>query len=209
MTNLERAGQDEKRPHAVGRESSPAGTHVPQTNTDALQTSPVFDFETVFVREASFVWNSLRRLGVPTADVDDALHDVFVAVYRQRASYDPSRSLRGWLFGFAHRVAANQRRAIRRRRESAEPVDEPVSAAPLPDELVRERDKHRIFLELLETVPLERRAVLVLHDFEGVAMDEVAASLTIPVNTAYSRLRVARSELLAAADRLRSKRGEL
>jgi DNA-directed RNA polymerase specialized sigma24 family protein len=42
-----------------------------------------------------------------------------------------------------------------------------------------------------------------------VAMDEVAASLTIPVNTAYSRLRSAREELLAAATRLRARRGEL
>ncbi len=207
MTIVGRIGQEEERPCTVRRESAPEGKHV--LRTAAPQTSPSFDFETVFIREASFVWNSLRRLGVPTADVDDALHEVFVAVYRQRGTYDPGRSLRGWLFGFAHRVAANQRRTIRRRRESPETGQEPTSTAPLPDELLGERDKQRIFLELLEAVPLERRAVLVLHDLEGVAMDEVATSLAIPVNTAYSRLRQARDELLAAAARLRKMRGEL
>jgi len=190
------------------------GTHVPPLPEIPHDTEPrpargSLDFQAVFVHEASFVWNSLRRLGVPAADVDDALHDVFVAVYRNRSTYDVSRSLRGWLFGFAHKIAANQRRTIRRRRESPEDQVEPASTAPLQDELLLERDKQRVFLELLDALPLERRAVLVLHDVEGEAMADVAAALGIPANTAYSRLRVAREELMAAAARMRAKRGEL
>jgi RNA polymerase sigma-70 factor (ECF subfamily) len=47
-----------------------------------------------------------------------------------------------------------------------------------------------------------------LHDLQECPMAEVAERLEIPVNTAYSRLRVAREELLKAAGRLRRARGE-
>lgn len=51
-----------------------------------------------------------------------------------------------------------------------------------------------------------RRAVFVLYELDGVPMDGIARTMSIPVNTAYSRLRVAREEFRAAVTRLR--RGE-
>ena len=186
----------------------PEGFPVPST-TEAPSEPQAFDFERVFVEQASFTWNSLRRLGVPSADLDDAIHDVFVAVYRQRDSYDPTRSLRAWLFGFAHRVAANQRRTIRRRREDYDTDLELQSSAPLQDDLLAERQRQRLFHQLLDTLSLERRAVLIMHDVDGEAMADVASALGIPVNTAYSRLRLAREDLLAAGRRFRAQRGEL
>jgi RNA polymerase sigma-70 factor (ECF subfamily) len=179
------------------------------STTEVLTEPQVFDFESVFVRDAPFVWTSLRRLGVASADADDAVHDVFVAVYRQRSTYDPSRSLRAWLFGFAHRVAANQRRTVRRRRESPEIDTDVASSLPLQDEIVQARDKQRDLLALLQAIPLERRAVLIAHDIDEEPMADVASALGIPTNTAYSRLRIAREELLAAGRRLRAQRGEL
>jgi RNA polymerase sigma-70 factor (ECF subfamily) len=208
VTRTDAGGQLDLRPAGARAISPSERIRVPST-TEARREPQPFDFERVFVREASFVWNSLRRLGVPSADLDDALHDVFVAVYRQRETYDSARSLRAWLFGFAHRVAARQRRTIQRRRESHTLDVEPRSTAPLQDEIVREREKQRVFLELLDALPLDRRAVLILHDVDGEAMADVASAIGIPVNTAYSRLRLAREDLLAAGRRLQAHRGEL
>jgi len=42
---------------------------------------------------------------------------------------------------------------------------------------------------------IDKRAVLVMHDMDGVAMPKIAEALSIPLNTAYSRLRLARQEL--------------
>jgi RNA polymerase sigma-70 factor (ECF subfamily) len=60
----------------------------------------------------------------------------------------------------------------------------------------------------LTRVALERRAVLLLHEVEGHRMPEIAESLGIPLNTAYSRLRLARQEYELAVRRLRAQRGE-
>jgi RNA polymerase sigma-70 factor (ECF subfamily) len=53
----------------------------------------------------------------------------------------------------------------------------------------------------LETIPLPRRAVLVMHELDEVPMRQVAAALSIPLFTAYSRLRMARKELEATVRR--------
>ena len=57
-------------------------------------------------------------------------------------------------------------------------------------------------LAALERIPLPRRAVLVMHDLDDVAMNGVAKVLSIPLFTAYSRLRKARKELESAMRRL-------
>ena len=73
------------------------------------------DFGTFFDREFSYVWNTLRRLGIHERDVEDISHEVFLRVYGQWAAYDPSRAARPWLFGFAYRAAADYRRLARHR----------------------------------------------------------------------------------------------
>src|SRR4051812_29691540 len=63
-----------------------------------------------------FVWRSVRRLGVPDADADDAVQQVFIVTSR-RLETIPDGSERAFLFGTAIRVASHARRAIRRRGE--------------------------------------------------------------------------------------------
>ena len=63
-----------------------------------------------------FIWRLLRRLGVETADVDDAAQQVFIVVAGRLHGLDLNRA-REFLFGVALRVAANARRARQRRKE--------------------------------------------------------------------------------------------
>ena len=61
-------------------------------------------------------------------------------------------------------------------------------------------------LRALDRVDIGRRAVFILADLEGRAVPEIATELGIPLNTAYSRLRLAREEFAAAALRLAKER---
>lgn len=40
----------------------------------------------------------------------------------------------------------------------------------------------------------EKRCLVVMHDLEEIAVPEIATLLAVPMNTAYSRLRLARAE---------------
>jgi RNA polymerase sigma-70 factor (ECF subfamily) len=161
-------------------------------------------FRQIFDTELSFVWNALRRFGVADRDLEDVAHEVFVVVDRHLAEYDPARPLRPWLFAIAFRCASDYRRRARHRHETltCQQVDRTDPSETADVRLVRTEERNLARRALL-SVPDDRRAVVILHDFEDFPMNEVAAALGIPIKTAYSRLRLGREELVASARRLR------
>jgi RNA polymerase sigma-70 factor (ECF subfamily) len=163
------------------------------------------EFPEIFGRYSAYVWTALRRLGAEQRDLEDLTHDVFVSVFRHLSEYDPSRPIKPWLFAFAFRVASDSRRRMRRRPEV---IGEPADArdpSPSAVEQLLARERRELAWAALETLELGRRAVFVLHELDGYSIPEVAASLGMPLATAYSRLRLARQDFDRAASRLRSR----
>jgi RNA polymerase sigma-70 factor (ECF subfamily) len=156
----------------------------------------------VFARELDYVCCALRRLRVPSSDVEDLAHEVFLVLHRRWSDYDPSFPIRPWLFGIAFRVAAAHRR--REGRQVSRPLLEVEDLSPSAEHAIQARQARAIILAALEQVPLPRRAVLVMHDLDGVTMRDIAAALSIPLFTTYSRLRKARKELEAAVRSLQN-----
>ena len=155
-------------------------------------------FRAVYDSHVAFVWRNLRRLGVADADVEDKVQEVFVVAHRRWSDFvDRGHGPRAWLFQIALRVAADARR--HRRRHPVDPdgglaqdrmsIDAPQAAAVARKEALNLLDR------ALETIEIGRRAVLVLHEIEQMTAPEISRTLDIPLNTVYSRLRVARLEL--------------
>lgn len=68
-------------------------------------------------------------------------------------------------------------------------------------------EDRRLVTRALDAIAIERRAVFVMHDMDGIAVPEIARVLEMPLNTAYSRLRLARDEFRDAIRRLSSSTG--
>lgn len=180
---------------------------ISQSSDVTPRASPAnLDLSAIFAEHFDYVWHTLQRLGVRDADLEDFSHEVFLKVHARLESYDPSRPLRPWLFGFAYRVAADYRRLARHRVEvigaSVEAID-PVRPA---DQRIEDAEERGLVLAALATIDLGRRAVLLMHDADEIPIPEVARELGIPVNTAYSRLRIGRDELSSAIKILRRRR---
>ena len=158
-------------------------------------------FRAIFETELKYVWNTLRYLGVRSDDLRDVAQEVFLTVFQRFDDYDPSRSVRTWLFVIAYHAASNYRRLARHHREVLGSESEPAAADPNVEQLVAAREQSERLIQMLDQIDLDKRAVLVMHDMDGIAMPEIAASLSIPLNTAYSRLRLARGELQERAQR--------
>ena len=165
-------------------------------------------FRTLFDQHFGYVWSVLRRLGVRTEDAEDRAIEVFLAVRGKLHTLDAARPVRPWLFGFAYHVALHARRAAARRREVFGVDHELEAPGARADELLAAAEDRSLLQDALDELDLARRAVLVMHDWDGEPMPEVARALGIPVNTAYSRLRLARTDLAAAVRRLRARRGD-
>ena len=160
-------------------------------------------FEAVYRDQVGYVLHSLRRLGVHDRDLEDLAHDLFIVVARKLDDHDKERPIRPWLFGIAFRVALDYRRSARSRREQlGDAASDPVDARPMADAQLEVAEKQRLVLAALDTLRMDQRAVFVLHDLDGTRVPEIAAALGIPLNTAYSRLRLAREQFASAVREL-------
>jgi len=152
-----------------------------------------------FQRELDYIHRTLHRLGAPGSEVDDLAQDVFLALRGSWTNYDRERPLRPYLFGIAFRIVAAHGR--KRRREMPLGVIDADDPRPRAEEVLQTKQARAVLLAALERIPLPRRAVLVMHDLDEVAVEEIAAVLAIPRFTVYSRLRKGRRELEAAVRR--------
>jgi RNA polymerase sigma-70 factor (ECF subfamily) len=167
-------------------------------------------FRFLFDTEFSYVWNTLRRLGVHESDVLDQAQEVFLVVHSLLPDYDASRPVRPWLFAIAYRIACRYRSLARHRHEvHADAPPEPIDPAPMADRKMETDQARELMLEAIQGIELPRRAVFILSEIEERPMADIAAALQIPVNTAYSRLRLAREDFEKAARRLLARRAGL
>jgi RNA polymerase sigma-70 factor (ECF subfamily) len=163
----------------------------------------------VFEEHADHVGNSLRRLGVRDADVPDLVQEVFVVVHRILQDYDPTRPMWPWLFGITYRTAAAYRRkAFREVLDDGALSAERADSSKNVEEAMRKGEDRELVIQALQHVELTRRAVFVMADIDDVPVPEIASALGIGVNTAYSRLRLAREDFRTAATRLLKQRGD-
>jgi RNA polymerase sigma-70 factor, ECF subfamily len=170
-----------------------------------VNPGPPPDLPALYRSEFSYVWKALRRLGAPPNDIEDLVHDVFVVVHRHLGDYDPTRPLRPWLFGISVRVLADFRRTARNRHEVVGDAGEPVDAAATPHERMERVEARTLLLKALDRLDLDQRAVFVMHEIDEVPVPEIAAALSVPVNTAYSRLRLARAGVADFVEKMRTK----
>ena len=146
----------------------------------------------VYRLHGDFVRRTAGHLGVPEAQRDDVVHDVFLIVYRRLPQFDPAHgSWRSWLFGITKRVAMHHRRARARHERRLRVVPEPARR-PGPDEAFARRQVVDRIEAFLQTLSPAKRIVFTLTDIEGMSAAEVARSLELNVNTVYTRLRSAR-----------------
>lgn len=147
------------------------------------------------------IWRTLRRLGLSEADADDGAQQVFLTTARKLQQVEVERE-RAFLLGVAVRVAADQRKARRRRRlEPESTLQELVCPGPDPEQVLARHRACELLDGFLDELNDELRAVFALYEIEGLTMREIASALATPPGTVASRLRRARAEFEAAVQR--------
>jgi RNA polymerase sigma-70 factor, ECF subfamily len=139
-----------------------------------------------------------RMLGRPE-DAADATQEVFLICLRKLGGFRGRSAFTTWL----HRVAANVCYEALRKRSRERAADQEIEPPAEPDHAdasAAALDVHRA----LQDVPEEFRAVLILHDLQGVPYNEIAEALGVPIGTVKSRLhrgRVALARVLRGEHR--------
>jgi RNA polymerase sigma-70 factor (ECF subfamily) len=179
--------------------------------TTAPGPEPRLTFAELYDSCFSFVWRTARRLGTPEASLDDVVQEIFMVAYRRQAEFEGRSSPKTWLYGIAFNVVRAHRRELAAKQPhlllEERRVDPGllVDATDGPDEHAAKHEAARFLEQFLDSLDDDRRDVFVLAELEQLSAPEIAASLGAPLNTVYSRLRLARIEFSKALARRRAR----
>ena len=172
---------------AAQRDQMPALAHALPT-TAAAAVAPSFD--EVYAAHVAFVWRVLRTFGLSGAQLEDAVQDVFLVVHRRLSEWEGRAAITTWLFSIARRVASSHRRRSGAGR-TEELTEEPAGGADTFAAMSRAQAAAKVF-QILQRLDEDKRVVFALVELEQLSVPEVARMLDLNLNTAYSRLRLAR-----------------
>jgi len=159
---------------------------------DPVSGAAAPSFDAVYDAHVGFVWRVLRTLGVTETQIEDAVQDVFVVVHRRLCEWEGRAAITTWLFAIARRVASAYRRRATTPNNRTEALhDEHVAHTDTFADMSRAQAAATV-LEILQQLDEDKRIVFALVELEQLSVPEVAQMLDLNLNTAYSRLRLAR-----------------
>ena len=180
-----------------GPEDSPHELETDEEQMLAFTQGSSTAFAELFARYQQPVFGFFRRRINDPARAEELTQDTFVAILRASTRYEPSALFRTYLYAIAYRILKAYRRkaAFRATFMVGNSAHREPSAPGMFDTDFAVRDA----IGRLE--PIDRE-ILMLREFEQLGYDEIAAVLSLPINTVRSRLfraRTALRELLAVA----------
>lgn len=134
---------------------------------------------------------SLAARIVGTGDAEEVAQEAFVRIFRGLDRFRGDSQLSTWIYRLAVNAALTHAERRPRRTQGEEAlVDVPAPETSASDPYLSQRLE-----QALAQLPAGYRAVLVLHDVEGLQHEEIASVLGCRVGTSKSQLHKARARM--------------
>jgi RNA polymerase sigma-70 factor (ECF subfamily) len=162
-----------------------------------LRSGEAAAFEQLVQRYQHRVFGVAARMLGNAAEAEEIAQEVFVRAHRGLADFRGDAKLSTWLYAIASRLCLNRlgtgERSAHRRGE--EILMRLPHEADGPDAALEQSELEGALHRAIAELPDDRRIVVVLRDLEGLAYEDIAAALDLPVGTVRSRLHRARTDL--------------
>ncbi len=134
---------------------------------------------------------------------EDLLQETLIRIARGLPGFEQRSNLTTWAFSIATRVAADHYRQPANRMAIVDIADasEPPAAEGAADERLVIDEMNACVRQVIDSLPEDYRAALVLHDLEGMTAAQAAEISGCTVATAKMRIHRARARLAEALER--------
>jgi RNA polymerase sigma-70 factor (ECF subfamily) len=130
----------------------------------------------------------MYRMARNTAAAEDLAQEVFLRVYRSRASYEASAKFTTWLYRIATNLAVNHARDTRHERPEVtvsidEPDDDTGTTFELPDgnltaeQAMVRRERMLAIRSKVEALPEQQRLAVIMHKYQQMDYKQIAEVL--------------------------------
>ncbi len=149
------------------------------------------------------VFNVCYRMLGNRTEAEDAAQEAFIRAYLKLDTYDAGRKFSSWLFSIASHHCIDR---IRKRRMQLVSWDDlppwhwiPAKASTQPETALLEDESTRELHALLNTLPADYRAAVVLKYWHDMSYDDIAKTLETTVSAIKSKLFRARKMMAQTA----------
>ena len=142
-------------------------------------------------RFGGLVWALARRSGLPEAELEDAVHEIFTELWHNGHKYDPQiASEAAFVAIIARRRLIDRRRRIGRRPTTQE-LNEitGASAATQVRATTEIAEEAAVAAKALETLSTEQQRVLRLSVYEGLSHELISRATGLPLGTVKTHAR--------------------
>ncbi|MEX2601816.1 MAG: RNA polymerase sigma-70 factor [Balneolaceae bacterium] len=122
-------------------------------------------------------------------DVEDILHSIFLSLWKNRSSLQPSGTLRAYLYRAARNRAINHQQRESEHRELPADIPEPVEMDLHRSDTLEYREFEEAFQKALSNLPEKRRQIFLMHRTDQLTYREIAEILEISIKTVESQMR--------------------
>jgi RNA polymerase sigma-70 factor (ECF subfamily) len=170
---------------------------------ERLRAGEPLAFEELVRRYQHRVFGVAARMLGNAAEAEEAAQEVFLRVYRAVAEFRGEARLSTWLYAITSRVCLTRLGSGERRliREGEETLTRLANGEATPGAVLERSELEAALHRAIAELPEDRRIVVVLRDLEGLAYEEIAAALDLPLGTVRSRLHRARMDLKEKLER--------
>jgi RNA polymerase sigma-70 factor (ECF subfamily) len=165
-------------------------------------------FDVLYLRHEAALYRFVRRLlgAALAAQADEVFQEAWLRIVAARAGFQPQGAAwRTWAFTIAHNLAMDRLRVSGREvtvdqdEGGSETLDwllvQADRLAPSSEDQAFWRAAGAQLLHCLEALPALQRAAFLLHHEDGASVEDLAERLSLPFETAKSRLRYAMKKL--------------
>ena len=138
----------------------------------------------------------LYRMVLNQAIAEELAQEVFLRVYRSRATYEPTAKFTTWLFRIATHLALNSIRDGRKEKlqESLDgdvadgPVRQVATEEPNVEQLLLRQARHLEVRQAIESLPAKQRAAVLMHKYDEMEYSQIAGVLNCSESAVKSLL---------------------
>lgn len=141
------------------------------------------------------IYNYLYRLTGRREDAEDLTQKTFIKLYKSLHLINPDKSFKSWLYKIAANTAYDWFRKKKRLREIALPEDNCLNETIEPDPAYYRIEAGYDLGKALSAIKPAYKSILLLYYKDCLSYEEIADSLSLPVNTVKTHLRRAKQEL--------------
>jgi RNA polymerase sigma-70 factor, ECF subfamily len=157
-------------------------------------------------RHRSAVTRYIRSLVRDASEAEDLAQETFLRAHRQRNGLRDPAALESWLYHIATHISIDRLR--QRARAGQRQVDTAIEDLRLANQnqpsqltIIQQTEMSECVQRYVASLSDAYKAVLLLHDADGLTANEIARLLQLPLTTVKMRLHRARQQLRIALDK--------